>query len=604
VIELALYLLLVLFTALAARLLQSVGPVAHWILAWGVAGLGGFLPYVAQAWPRLAVLSQALGTLFAALLVSGTLLFAARAVPAWFLPSALAFGLLRAALATQLGDAWGYGLGLAVEPFGIAYGAIVAGEAARRPGASVAERLLGPAFALLALASAIHLAWLFASGSATPLLPFWVLVAPVAVGVQIQAGADRLRRQTRDALEARVTERTIALAEAQRERERLARHVEQVERLESLGILAGGIAHDFNNLLTVIRGSAKLALRELSHGAPARDRVVRIAAAAEHAAALTDEMLAYAGKAPTALAPLALPALVAEMRDLLRGSVSASALDFAVDAAVPPVEADANGPRRVLLNLVLNASEALGEKPGRVTVRVAQRTVEETTLAASFGTPGLPAGPYVALEVADEGPGMDDETARRLFEPFFSTKFSGRGLGMAAVLGIVQAHGGAIDVDTAVGRGTRVGVLLPPSTRAARRVEVAPAAPAPAPFRPLCVLVVDDDAGVLELAREVLAAAGHRVETADGGRAALERLRGDPTRADVLVLDLTMPDVGGDVVLREARALRADLPVILVTGYDAAHAAERASGSDAFLRKPWEPEDLVAAVERRRSGRG
>jgi PAS domain S-box-containing protein len=719
VVELALFAVLVVFTALAARMLRGTGAVAHWIAGWAAAGIGGFIGFMGDAWPRLELATHPLGTLYAALLLSGTLLFVGRRVPSWLFPAALAWGGLRAGVDAGIGTGVAYALGFACEPFAVAASAYFAIRSARRRPTAWSERWLGPALAILALAGFAHLGWLAAGRSPSALAPLWIVVAPFVFGVQIQAAADRLRRAIREQLEARVAERTAALAaseeryraisalstdfafkihidsdlqlvrewvsgafsrtlgmepheldgrgwigliepaerdaaladlervgerpagldvrlrrrdgshcvvhlrlaalertddgtlhilgsgrdvtelkHAESERERLARHVEQVERLESLGILAGGIAHDFNNLLTVIRGSARLALADLPRGATARPRVERIAAAAEHAASLTEEMLAYAGKSPTALVPLDLCTLVRDMEDLLRASVGAHcALELQLDAAAPPIDADASGIRRVLLNLVINASEALGGKAGRVTVDVSPCDVTRDELDRAFGHAELAPGRSVALEVRDDGCGMDPETARRIFQPFFSTKFSGRGLGMAAVLGIVHTHRGAIRVVTEPGRGTAVRVVFAPSARRIESSEPVPIAPTGA--KGARVLVVDDDAGVVELASEVLERAGHRVAVASGGCAALDRLRADPNGIDVVVLDLAMPDLGGEQVFLALRELRPDLPVILVTGYDSAHAAKRfaARGLDGFLRKPWEPEDLVAAVD-------
>jgi PAS domain S-box-containing protein len=717
VVELALFGVLVVFSAIAARMLRGSRALAHWIAGWTAAGIGGFLTLMGGAWPRLELAAHPLGTLFAALLLSGSLLFAGRRVPRWLFPAALAWGTTRAAVAAVAGNGTAFALGFAVEPLAVLAAAVVSIASLRRRTAW-SERLLGPSLAMLALAGFAHLGWLASGRPAAALAPLWVVVAPLAFGVQIQAAADRLRREIRDELEARVAERTAALAaseeryrtisdlsndfafkirigpdlrlvrewvagafartlgmepheldghgwiglmepaerdaalaelarsgvrtaarpvplrrrdgtycvvelnlatlertpdgtlhilgsgrdvtalkSAEADRERLARHVEQVARLESLGMLAGGIAHDFNNLLTVIRGSARLALADLPRSAPARPRVERIATAAEHAAALTEEMLAYAGKATTERVPLDLAALVHDLEDLLRASIGPHCtLAFEIDPALPLVDADASGIRRVLLNLVINASEALAAEGGRVTVRVASRDVTRDELVGAFGHADLAPGAAVAIEVRDDGSGMDAETARRIFEPFFSTKFSGRGLGMAAVLGIVHAHHGAIRVVTEPGRGTLVRVVFAPSVQ--RALPPPPPLERP-PAKGARVLVVDDDAGVLELASEVLARAGHRVRVASGGIEAIEIVRAAPDAVDLVVLDVAMPDIGGDEVFLAVRALRADLPVILVTGYDAARASSRVAehGLDGFLRKPWEPEDLVGAVE-------
>ena len=388
-----------------------------------------------------------------------------------------------------------------------------------------------------------------------------------------------------------------ALKHAEAERERLARHVDETQRLESLGILAGGIAHDFNNLLTVIRGSARLALEELPDCTAPRERLLRIASAADHAAALTDEMLAYAGKSSTSLLPVDLNALLVATADLLRGSTGGQVtLDYDLDPELPAVEADAGAIRRALMNLVMNAAES-EERDGHVTVRTRVEEVGGERLAAAFGASTSEPGRFVVVEVCDDGRGMDPDTLKRIFEPFFSTKFSGRGLGMAAVLGIVQSHRGVIEVESAPGSGTTVRVLLPPSAQRAA-VVTAPVRAVAAPAGG-SVLLVDDDSGVLELAREVLERAGYRVLATTSAREAIERLARDPDLVAAM-LDLVMPEMSGEDLFVRLREVRPDLPVILVTGYDAARAAERfsARGLDGFLHKPWEPEEMVAAVQR------
>ncbi|RIK96013.1 MAG: hypothetical protein DCC71_22785, partial [Proteobacteria bacterium] len=585
-LDLVLFAVLVGFTVIAGRLLRDAGPLAHWITGWTSAAAAGFLPLVAAVLPRLQLAAHPFGTLYAALLLTGALLFADRRVPWWWLPAALAFGVLRAFAAAEYGARAGYAIGLACEPFAVAAAAYVTFGTARAAGASIPERLLAPSFALLAIAGALHLGWLTAGRPVERFAPVWLAIAPLAIGVQVYAAGERLRRRTQRALEARVAERTAALAaseeryraisdlasdfafgiridrslhltrewvagafartlgvppeaidgrgwmrlverdsmdalfdeyrrlcagepialerrlvrpdgshcwvqmrfgeqrvdadgtlhlvgsgrdvtalkHAEAERERLARHVERVQRLESLGILAGGIAHDFNNLLTVIRGSARLALADLAADAPARARVERIATAAEHAAELTAEMLDYAGQSRAALAPRDVSELVRESADLLRASVPGGCrLELELASGLPAVAADASGIRRVLLNLVLNGAEALGPGGGRVVVSTAKADCTREELVDAFGAADVRPGSFVAIEVRDEGRGMDADTAARIFEPFFTTKFSGRGLGMAAVLGIVQSHRGAIRVESAPGRGTRVRVLLPPS---------------------------------------------------------------------------------------------------------------------------------------------
>jgi PAS domain S-box-containing protein len=411
-------------------------------------------------------------------------------------------------------------------------------------------------------------------------------------------GSDRLVCAVYD-----VTERRRAEAE----RRQLEQHMQQMQKLESLGILAGGIAHDFNNLLTVVSGNVRLALDDLAADAARsgagssgriRERLERIRMAATHATALTEQMLTYAGKSSISLEPLDLGEVTRGMLDLLRASVGDDCtLETDLAPALPAVEADAGQIGQVLLNLLINASEAL-EEVGRVGLSVGVVDAERAYLSRTYGTRDLPPGPYVYLEVRDEGRGMDAATQKRIFEPFFTTKFSGRGLGMAAVLGIVKAHRGAIRIESAPARGTVVRVLFPPAARAAVSVEAEPPVGAVRPGGGT-VLVVDDDASVLELAQEFLRRAGFAVVTAGGGEEAVALLAAEPAAIDGVLLDLAMPGMDGEETFLALRALRSDLPVVLVSGYDAQHASLRfgAPGLRHFLSKPYEPAALVAKVE-------
>jgi CheY-like chemotaxis protein len=375
--------------------------------------------------------------------------------------------------------------------------------------------------------------------------------------------------------------------------------MQEAQRLESLGLVTGGVAHDFNNVLTVILGNLRLALAELPHAHPLRPRLERALAAAEHGAGLTEQMLVYAGRAPQVQKPVNLSALVEEMLDLARAALPAH---VALCEALAPdvwVQGDETQLRQVVLNLVANAGEAIGARAGRVEVctRVAQVAARE--LASAQAGAGLAPGCYALLEVADDGPGMDAATRERVFEPFFSTKLSGRGLGLAAVLGIVRGHGGAVALESAPGRGSRFRVLLPGAAAAARS---APASNAGAPASPerARVLVIDDQEPVLELARELLGRAGYQVETALGGRLGLACFEVDPTRFDAVLLDLAMPELDGEQVGRAIRARRAELPLLLVSGFAADPASDRFAGLGpaAFLRKPYEPEALARALAR------
>ena len=332
------------------------------------------------------------------------------------------------------------------------------------------------------------------------------------------------------------------LAEA--ERSRLEAHMQEVQRLESLGVLAGGIAHDFNNLLAVILGNAALLETGAGSEEEQRARVRRIRAAARHAEALTDQMLAYAGKAVAEPVALDLSALVEETEDLLLASVSRRCeLDLELAPGLPAVRGDPTQLRQVLLNLVTNASEAYGEGAGRVRVRTGCLEADAGTFAGAFGAAERRPGRWVFLEVSDDGPGIGEELRGRIFEPFFSTRGVGRGLGLAAVVGIASAHHGVVKVESEPGRGTTFRLLVPPCDAAFAATSAAPAPrekarhgretrSAPDPARATreaaraagLVLVVDDDEGVRDVAEGLLARG--RLPGGDGGGRQAPRSRG------------------------------------------------------------------------------
>jgi nitrogen-specific signal transduction histidine kinase/CheY-like chemotaxis protein len=378
------------------------------------------------------------------------------------------------------------------------------------------------------------------------------------------------------------------------ERRRFDLHLQEAQKLESLGTLAGGIAHDFNNLLAVIVGSAKLALAEAKSQWLGK-QLERIRAAAEYATALTDQMLAYAGKASVQLGPLNLTDLVAEMSDLLQASVSKQyKVDFDFADDLPWVNGDLTQMRQVVINLATNAADALEGRTGRISVR----DVDRQELAESFGTPNLEAGRYAFLEVCDSGRGIDTADRTRIFDPFFTTKASGRGLGLAAVLGIIRQHGGAIQLKSAPGAGSTFRVLLPSSSDRGTRIATPPAKredPRPSSGT---ILVADDEEPVLELASEVLERAGFRALKARGGQQAVELLRRHVAEIDAVLLDLSMPGMTGREALERIRRVRGDVPVILTSGYneELTGLGPHDEGPTGFLHKPYDPDDLIEKV--------
>ena len=387
---------------------------------------------------------------------------------------------------------------------------------------------------------------------------------------------------------------------AEEQRRHLEAQVQHAQKLESLGLLAGGIAHDFNNLLTVILGNAELALRDLSDVSPARPSVKEIKKAGLRAAQLTNQMLAYSGKGLFVVTLLDLNQLVQEMGHLLEVGISKkTSLHYDLAPDLPAIEADVAQIQQVMMNLVINAAEAIGDDTGAITVRTGVTEADRAYLSATYLTEDLREGSYVYLQVSDTGQGMDEETQSRLFEPFFTTKFAGRGLGMAAVLGIVRGHKGTIKVDSRVGKGTTFRLLFPCGAGSDRPVVGPEETGAMTDWH--CngtVLVVDDEEGVRDLVKRMLESAGFTVRTATDGRDAVEVFRKHADQITAVLLDMTMPQMNGEEAFRELRRLRHDVPVLLCSG----HAEEDATrlfagkGLAGFIHKPFDSDDVIARV--------
>jgi two-component system cell cycle sensor histidine kinase/response regulator CckA len=374
--------------------------------------------------------------------------------------------------------------------------------------------------------------------------------------------------------------------------------MQQAQKLESLGVLAGGIAHDFNNLLVGIMGNVGLALDDLSPTHQVAPRLEEIRAAALRAAELTRQMLAYSGKGRFVIQRLDLSRLVDEMSHLLTTVISKHAVvRFDFSPKLPAVEVDATQIRQVVMNLITNASDALGDEPGTIAIRTGVVDVADPPAVAEPGRVGLVAGRYVVLEVADTGCGMDARTQEKMFDPFFTTKFAGRGLGLAAVHGILRGHRGAVQVESEPGRGTRFKVLLPVASGAYEADAFVPASERPEPSHGL-LLVADDEPAVRAIAKIALERAGFRVLLAEDGRQAVDLYAEQPSAFAAVLLDLTMPKLSGEQVLRELQRLDPRVRVVLSSGYteqDAARQLEEGSVTG-FLQKPWHPRDLVKAM--------
>jgi PAS domain S-box-containing protein len=380
--------------------------------------------------------------------------------------------------------------------------------------------------------------------------------------------------------------------QSQEERERLQAQLLQVQKLESLGVLAGGIAHDFNNLLTAILGSASAAILTLPHESPARPDLDNVVLASRRAANLTRQLLAYSGKGHFEVRPIDLSVHVRELATLLETTISKKVqLRLELTQDMPPVSADIAQLQQIVMNLVINGAEAIGDQRGTVLVTTGLQNIDEFYVQSLFSSEGIAPGDYVYLEVHDTGCGMDEATKMRIFDPFFTTKFTGRGLGLAAVMGIVRGHKGAIKVYSSPGKGTTFKVFFPAAEGTAARP-----APEVMTFRGEGVaLVVDDDQGVREAASRLLEFFGFSVLQAVDGRHGTEVFRQHESEIVIVILDMTMPEMNGEETFREIRRVRSDVPVILTSGYNEIEATRRftAKGLAGFLQKPFTPKELT-----------
>jgi signal transduction histidine kinase/CheY-like chemotaxis protein len=384
--------------------------------------------------------------------------------------------------------------------------------------------------------------------------------------------------------------------QAEEERRKLESQILHGQKLESLGVLAGGIAHDFNNLLTAMLGNASLALMQLPDDAPTVPLLREIEQAAERAADLTRQMLAYSGKGRFEIQPLRLDDLVQEMANLLKGVVSKKAMvELNLEAAT--IEGGPTQLRQVIMNLIINASDALEGNVGSIRVRTKTMHANVEDLMSPYLPDELPAGDYACLEVIDSGCGMKEETQTRIFDPFFTTKFAGRGLGLAAVLGIVRAHRGTIRVDSTLGQGTRFKILFPCTTDVAEAPSEIERGAVPRHGKGT-VLVIDDERIINLFAQRVLENAGYHVLTAEDGREGLNVFLKHSNEIVAVLLDLTMPRTDGVEVLRELRTIAPIIPVLMMSGFSEQEISVRCmgTGANAFIQKPFTPRSLIALV--------
>jgi signal transduction histidine kinase/CheY-like chemotaxis protein len=394
-------------------------------------------------------------------------------------------------------------------------------------------------------------------------------------------------------LEAVVKQRTAELSATQEQ-------LLHAQKLESLGILASGIAHDFNNLLAIMLARTELYFREAPEGLGASDHVCIVRDTAFEARMLTRQLLDYAGKGKPQVEALDLNGVVQNMAQLLRASIGKDIrLELEPGSGVVAVQGDDTQLRQVLLNLVSNAAEAIGNAVGKVVIRTGVSEVSSATPERRWFAGELANGSYAYLEVEDSGSGITSADRERIFDAFFTTKLTGRGLGLAAVLGIVKGHRGTVLVDSRPGSGSRFRVLLPAVSTGRVPGPVAPARRRAGLRASGCVLVVDDEAAVRAATVAILSSAGYRVLEAEGGEAAQRLFRRHSLEIDVVLLDLAMPGVNGEQTLHALRQIRSDVPIVLLTAYAEDELRLRAIRDDlaGFVAKPFSYEELLSAVK-------
>gem|GEM_PF-915957 len=387
--------------------------------------------------------------------------------------------------------------------------------------------------------------------------------------------------------------------EAERKRLALEHQMLQAQKLESLGLLAGGIAHDFNNLLTAILGNAELLCFDLPDDINLKQKLIDIQRAAKRASELTNQMLAYSGKSRFETKIIDINELIQEVHGLLDVSISKKIkIHYQLDDSIPKILADPSQIVQILMNLTINASEAI-ENTGDITVKTKKLFCDEDKISTLTINQGMKAGNYILLEITDTGCGISEDKIKQIFDPFYTTKFTGRGLGLSAVSGIIRNHNGGLNVKSTIGKGTTFSIYLPASgnnvavdNENSNKIESINVHSA-------TVLVVDDEAYIRTLTSRMLKNAGYTAVLADNGLEALQIFRDKKDSIDCVLLDLTMPELDGKETLAAIRKIDKNIPVIISSGYSEADI--RASFGDntisGVLQKPYQYEDLLKIIQ-------
>jgi two-component system cell cycle sensor histidine kinase/response regulator CckA len=374
----------------------------------------------------------------------------------------------------------------------------------------------------------------------------------------------------------------------------------EVQKLESLGVLAGGIAHDFNNLLMVILGNIDMSLMSIPENSPVVKNLKAAEKACQSAADLTKQMLAYAGKGQFFPQEISFEDIISEIEMVMSISISRKiSLKCRIDKAVPGIIADPGQMKQMIMNLVMNASEAIGDRQGDITVSIGRYdpTASTSKKGTVFLEKNLIPGSYAFIEVADTGEGIDEKSIPKIFDPFFTTRFTGRGLGLAAVMGIVRSLKGAVRVDSQTGKGSVFTIYIPAATARINSIITGPE------VQRKTVLIVDDEEDVVRLGSQMLENLGYIVMGAKNGAEALEIIRNHEadgtTRISAIILDIGMPVMNGEELYEELMKMGCDIPIFISSGYGETYVEERFKGSKVagMLHKPYKFEALKKMLE-------
>jgi len=383
------------------------------------------------------------------------------------------------------------------------------------------------------------------------------------------------------------------------DRRRTEEALRRTQKLESLGVLAGGIAHDFNNLLTVVLGNLNLAQLKLPEASPAQPYLANMEAAILRATELTKQMLAYSGRGHFEVRPHDLNAVVRDLSHLLEVSISKKVrLHLGLAPDLPPIQADVAQFQQVVMNLVTNASDAIGDREGTIHITTSLRDLDSAALRNEFRLDAPRPGRHVILEVEDTGCGMTPEVLDRIFDPFFTTKATGRGLGLSAMLGILRGHGAGLNISSQVGRGSIFRLCFPAAEAVSAYGKPQDPGPDQAALRGL-VLLVDDEDQILRATGMALASLGFGVVTAMDGLEALARFQAHREDLCLVLMDLTMPRLDGREAFQTMRSLDPTIPVVLSSGFTEQDSLQTfpEGGPAGFLQKPYQLKSLKAAIQ-------